>query len=208
MTAAQSAVAPQCQNSCLAPDLLLHQLELAVPEGCCIQRVIHPADDSTMALTLSNMVCARGALFWCSPGCLRLQQYSSEKQAPGGSSALPLPGARLLVLPVCLRRQQHGLMSPDALSCSHTDTSTTPQLNDSQVQQVVGTVMDGVQQLHSLLCHLATVPLEQRISETCRQCPASHNGCCCVSLQRCWTSGAASKLGTSCWTALTLLRPT
>ena len=31
--------------------------------------------------------------------------------------------------------------------------------------------MDGVQQLDSLLCHLATAPLEQRISETCRAMP-------------------------------------
>ena len=45
------------------------------------------------------------------------------------------------------------------------------QLKDSQVQQVVGAVMDGVQQLDSLLCHLATVPFEQGISETCRAMP-------------------------------------
>ena len=66
--------------------------------------------------------------------------------------------------------------------------------------------MDGVQQLDSLLCHLATVPLEQSISETCRgnALPVTKG----VAASLCSLIGLHARqgrLGTGCWTALMLL---
>ena len=69
--------------------------------------------------------------------------------------------------------------------------------------------MDSVQQLDSFLCHLATAPLEQCISETCRAMPCQsqrvlrRQSAALLGLMR-----GKVKLGTSCWTALMLLRPT
>ena len=82
------------------PDLLLHQLELAMPEGCCIQHVIHPTDDSTMALAQSRHGLGERTTVWAQlrmPQAAPVQLWDGCRLTAGGSSALPLPGACLRI---------------------------------------------------------------------------------------------------------------